>query len=303
MRNEKNILDSCFLLLISLGIFFIVFSVSTSKAYSTSITATVRISVCGNQVVEYGEDCDNSDLGGKTCEKLGYDKGNLTCRTDCSFDKSDCKKEENKDENNNNSNGSSTNDTSQSNASNQGVEQQPSSVVSRIEKDNETRTLEIEDNSMDNTKNFPASEDDSVKIIITDSQGNNIELNIVASDNKFVINQDEVSATSQFSVIVDKDSGKVFILGPEGKTELKVSPKEIIGKIRNSSNKHQQIEDIKIDPDNGRLVYIVSMEKEEKFLGLFRVNIPLRLKYSIRNGDLIKTEQSLLWKLVDLFSF
>lgn len=38
---------------------------------------------CGNQSKEFGEVCDGSDLGGATCEALGYVGGVLTCTTDC----------------------------------------------------------------------------------------------------------------------------------------------------------------------------------------------------------------------------
>ena len=46
-------------------------------------------SMCGNSMVEAGEDCDGTDLGGSSCEDLGYSGGMLNC-TDCSFDTWDC---------------------------------------------------------------------------------------------------------------------------------------------------------------------------------------------------------------------
>ncbi len=45
---------------------------------------------CGNGLQESGEDCDAFDLGGATCEGLGYDGGNLGCNPDCSYDASAC---------------------------------------------------------------------------------------------------------------------------------------------------------------------------------------------------------------------
>lgn len=46
---------------------------------------------CGDGVMEAGETCDGADLGGVTCETLGFDSGALTCVDDCSgFDTSDC---------------------------------------------------------------------------------------------------------------------------------------------------------------------------------------------------------------------
>jgi len=60
------------------------------EAVQSFITATVKISVCGNGVIEGGEDCEGADLGGQTCESLGYGPGILTCDIACSFDTTQC---------------------------------------------------------------------------------------------------------------------------------------------------------------------------------------------------------------------
>jgi hypothetical protein len=39
---------------------------------------------CGNGLIEGDEVCDGSDLGGETCESLGFAGGSLGCREDCS---------------------------------------------------------------------------------------------------------------------------------------------------------------------------------------------------------------------------
>ena len=54
------------------------------------INATVKISICGNGIIEGGEDCEGDDLGGATCESLGYGPGTLSCDIACSFDTSGC---------------------------------------------------------------------------------------------------------------------------------------------------------------------------------------------------------------------
>ncbi|MCX6817839.1 MAG: hypothetical protein NTU57_03200 [Candidatus Aenigmarchaeota archaeon] len=45
---------------------------------------------CGNGVIDAGEECDGSNLNGKTCASFGYDAGTLACSSSCKFDKSDC---------------------------------------------------------------------------------------------------------------------------------------------------------------------------------------------------------------------
>lgn len=48
---------------------------------------------CGNARRDGEEMCDAADLGGTTCEALGYDGGTLSCLTNCSFDVSACERD------------------------------------------------------------------------------------------------------------------------------------------------------------------------------------------------------------------
>lgn len=47
-------------------------------------------STCGNGVIDPGEQCDGSDLGGATCESLGFAGGTLACSGACTYDTSGC---------------------------------------------------------------------------------------------------------------------------------------------------------------------------------------------------------------------
>lgn len=76
-------------LLVFLTIFFILSSISKA-ATNAQIIATVAVGVCGNNIVEYGEDCDRAFLDGQTCISLGYDGGTLSCDTSCDFNVSEC---------------------------------------------------------------------------------------------------------------------------------------------------------------------------------------------------------------------
>lgn len=46
--------------------------------------------VCGNGVIETGEDCDGTNLGGATCTSLGFSGGTLACSPSCTYDTSAC---------------------------------------------------------------------------------------------------------------------------------------------------------------------------------------------------------------------
>ncbi len=45
---------------------------------------------CGNGVLEAGESCDGTNLGGRTCADYGGQVGRLACRSDCTIDSSQC---------------------------------------------------------------------------------------------------------------------------------------------------------------------------------------------------------------------
>lgn len=55
-----------------------------------SKTSSGNPAVCGNDVLEAGEECEAGDLGGATCAALGLDDGDLACESDCTFDVAQC---------------------------------------------------------------------------------------------------------------------------------------------------------------------------------------------------------------------
>ncbi|MBU2025347.1 MAG: hypothetical protein ABIC19_01650 [Patescibacteria group bacterium] len=285
------------------------------EARSASVSATVRISVCGNGIAEYGEDCDNSDLDDKTCGSLSYDSGTLVCKADCSFDLSDCRRsggggsqeeeeesqdqeeeEEEEDETDND------NDNDEEDKKEKKVKEQPASVVGKIEMDSETRTLEVQGDSRTNYEDSHDPGRGSASIVVTDYAGNKAEIKVEARGDSFIIRQGELPVISQFSVVMDTDSGKLFILGPEGKTEMKVLPESIIEKVK-SESEEQEIEKIELEEEEGGLVYTVSIRKQESFLGVLKVKIPSKLKYSLQDGRLVKVKKLFIWRVIDFLSF
>jgi alpha-tubulin suppressor-like RCC1 family protein len=69
-----------------------VFDVSGRPASGADaqIQADVGPSVCGNGQMDPGEACEGSDLGGETCEGLGFVGGTLGCTAECEFDDTQC---------------------------------------------------------------------------------------------------------------------------------------------------------------------------------------------------------------------
>ncbi|KKR05983.1 MAG: hypothetical protein UT34_C0001G0023 [candidate division WS6 bacterium GW2011_GWF2_39_15] len=64
--------------------------VKTYAAQSDSVGATVRISVCGDGVVEYPEECEILQDVVKSCTDFGFSSGSVRCDNSCEFDVLNC---------------------------------------------------------------------------------------------------------------------------------------------------------------------------------------------------------------------
>ncbi|MBD3247340.1 hypothetical protein GF378_01840, partial [Candidatus Pacearchaeota archaeon] len=67
---------------------------STNLNLNTSILnitiSEIVSAVCGNGIVEAGEQCDGTNLSGETCISRGFDGGTLSCSASCTFVTSSC---------------------------------------------------------------------------------------------------------------------------------------------------------------------------------------------------------------------
>lgn len=62
----------------------------TTGTDSGSESSTDTGATCGDGAIDGDEECDGKDLGGQSCEGLGYDGGELACADSCMFDTSAC---------------------------------------------------------------------------------------------------------------------------------------------------------------------------------------------------------------------
>jgi hypothetical protein len=62
----------------------------TTDTSTTDEPTTDGGGVCGDMVIDAGEDCDGADLGGVDCTTLGFEGGELLCAGDCAYDVSNC---------------------------------------------------------------------------------------------------------------------------------------------------------------------------------------------------------------------
>lgn len=85
--RKITILSVIILSLFLVEIFFVknIFASSTA-----SITAKVKITICGNWLVEDGEECDLTNLNGFTCGSFDFNRGDLSCTPACTFNTNEC---------------------------------------------------------------------------------------------------------------------------------------------------------------------------------------------------------------------
>jgi hypothetical protein len=69
---------------------FSIFFLTQSNAQTKTVSISVKLSVCGDGIVEGKEDCESLDLNGASCESLGFKEGELLCDPSCSFNTTNC---------------------------------------------------------------------------------------------------------------------------------------------------------------------------------------------------------------------
>lgn len=62
----------------------------SGSVYASVQSARTASPVCGNGVIESGEQCDGADLGGQSCMTRGFFGGSLSCNSNCTFNTSSC---------------------------------------------------------------------------------------------------------------------------------------------------------------------------------------------------------------------
>ena len=87
---KKHLLFFIIPILIGLIFCLIIFGDAFEVQADMATTSVQIISICGNGIIESGEQCDGSNLAGQTCTGLGYAGGTLSCKVDCTFNASQC---------------------------------------------------------------------------------------------------------------------------------------------------------------------------------------------------------------------
>lgn len=120
------------------------------------------------------------------------------------------------------------------------------------------------------------------------------------------INANNVIALSSMGLSIDPLSGVLTVDTPNGPKKVSIMPDEALGIVveLKALNTRGVIEpSILLVSEKGSLIYRISGEKVEKFLGLFPLPIRKQILVSADTGSVVKVELSLLSQILSFFTF
>jgi len=169
---------------------------------------------------------------------------------------------------------------------------------SKVEYDSENKELKVK------VKNKVKSETETE----TENMEEDSELKIKVGGDGFKLTQGEYNALLNYPISVNEETGEVYVTTGNGsQIILEEMPESIVNRAR-LADSVKSVDKVELnlvnkDTADSSLEYTVKGTKSQKLLGVFSVNIPISLKYSAQNGDLLDSSQTTLNKILDLLSF
>ncbi len=119
------------------------------------------------------------------------------------------------------------------------------------------------------------------------------------------INANNVIAHSSLGLSIDPLSGILTVDTPNGPQRVSIMPDEALGIIieLKALTTGGTSPSILLVSENGTLLYRISGEKVEKFLGLLPFPIQKQILVSADTGSIVKVELSTLYQILSLFTF
>ncbi|MCX6730729.1 MAG: thrombospondin type-1 domain-containing protein [Candidatus Roizmanbacteria bacterium] len=126
------------------------------------------------------------------------------------------------------------------------------------------------------------------------------------STEQLEINANNVIARSSMGLSIDPLSGVLTIDTPTGPKKVSIMPDEALGivlELKALNTKGVVEPTILLVSEKGSLIYRISGEKVEKFLGFFPISIRKQILVSADTGSVVKVELSLLSQILSFFTF
>ena len=138
------------------------------------------------------------------------------------------------------------------------------------------------------------------------------EVKINTRNGDFVINRNNVGATTNFPLTVDSSTNILTVTTPSGEKQVTVLPdqavqnmlsRNVIDQISGQSAADLSSRVKMTQKSDGSLVYEIEGEKQEKLFGLMPLKFKKTAIVSVETGELLETKESFATKFLELISF
>ncbi len=155
--------------------------------------------------------------------------------------------------------------------------------------------------------------DEGIETETEDSAGNKLKVRM--ENNKVLIKSEGVGGLDNFPLFLNEADGNVYVQTPQGDVMLGVMPQAILDKAT-ASDDIDSVEEIEIESepeddsneesneeDAAKLEFRLKTNKTQKLFGVVELEIPSTVYYDTQTGELLRSEQSFLNKILDMLSF
>lgn len=117
------------------------------------------------------------------------------------------------------------------------------------------------------------------------------------------LKSDNVEAKSKFPVSVNSKTSELTVTTPAGSRVVTILPDQAVANMLREEKFATASSVTLVENENNQLAYRIRAEKSKRFLGIFKVAIPVISEVSAQDGAILTTSQTTLSRILDLLSF
>lgn len=134
------------------------------------------------------------------------------------------------------------------------------------------------------------------------TDGNKVTVKVERSGNNYVLKSND-GTTAESSYKIEVKNNKAIISTPSGTKEITLEPDEALNiTVQNGDIDVVDKKTLRLEEENGNIVYVVKGIKNEKFLRLLPTTIEKELVISARNGEVLFEKKPLWSNFLDAIS-
>ena len=151
-------------------------------------------------------------------------------------------------------------------------------------------------------------EEEEMEVEIEDDDADDIDevepekiAKIKVEGKNFKVSHMGYGVVANFPMEVDNETGKIYVVTPNGNVELK-SMLDVIAAKAKAKYGLDTVEKMEIKVKKNKVVYEIAGQKEDRFLGVFKVKIKTTLNFNPETGGYLSKSQSFWGSILDFFS-